>query len=177
MRLTVEGKQYSQPITVKLDPRVKTSAVALKTLETTTKTLYDEAVAVHEAYLAARGLSAKLAADAGAEETTLRARVDSLAPAPARGGGRGFGGGGGGGGRGGAGGPQQPNLNTAWSGLVAAAMPMQNADALPTAADLAGATRARAQAREATARWTAMRKELDALNAKRKSAGKAAIAW
>ncbi len=175
VRLTVDGKQYSQPITVKLDPRVKTSVVALKTLETTTKALYDEAAAVHEAYLSGRALSAKLANDAGADETALRARVDSAAPAPVRGGGRGFGGGGG---RGGAGGLPQSNLNTAWSGLMAAAMAMQNADAQPTAGDLAGAARARAQAKDAMTKWNELRgKALDAVNAKRRAAGKSVITY
>jgi hypothetical protein len=55
-------------------------------------------------------------------------------------------------------------------------MPMQNADAAPTAGELASATRVRAQAKETLDRWTALKtKDLTALNTKRKAAGKAPL--
>jgi hypothetical protein len=55
-------------------------------------------------------------------------------------------------------------------------MAMQNADAAPTAGDLAVAARARAQANGAMDRWNALKnKELAALNSKRRAAGKTEI--
>src|SRR6201999_4345520 len=62
VRLTVDGKSYTQPIVVKLDPRVKTPAVALTQLFALTRMLYDDAMAAHDAADQARGLTSKVAA-------------------------------------------------------------------------------------------------------------------
>jgi hypothetical protein len=68
------------------------------------------------------------------------------------------------------------NLNSGWSALIAATTPMQSADVAPTAGDLANATRVRAQAKEVLDRWNAVKtKNVAALNAKRKAAGKAPV--
>ena len=84
----------------------------------------------------------------------------------------GFGGGGGGrGGRGG--GPQaSPTLESVSNAMIAAAMAMQNADVTPTASQVDGVARARAQSVEVMRRWNALKGAgLTALNAKRKAAG------
>jgi PKD repeat protein len=54
VKLTVDGKTYSQPIVVKPDPRVKTSALAMQQVYTLSRAMYDEALAVMTAADAAR---------------------------------------------------------------------------------------------------------------------------
>ena len=146
VRLTVNGQQLTQPLVLRLDPRVKTPAAGLAQLAALSRDLYDRAVATHVAYLQARTLASSNG------NTTMRAQLDSLAPPPARGGGRrgGFG-------RRGGAGTATPTLNGASDALLAAAMAMQNADVTPTAAQVAAADRARAQANAAMARWNALR--------------------
>jgi photosystem II stability/assembly factor-like uncharacterized protein len=146
VRLTVNGQSMTQPLTLRLDPRVKTPAAGLTQLANLSRQLYDAAVATHSAYLQARSLASSLA-----EGSAARARIDSIAP-PARGGGRrgGFGR------RGGAGGAT-PTLNGASDALLAAAMAMQSADVAPTAAEIAAADRAKAQASDVMARWSSLR--------------------
>ncbi|HKN65404.1 MAG TPA: hypothetical protein VJW73_03965 [Gemmatimonadaceae bacterium] len=145
VRLTVNGQQLTQPLVLRLDPRVRTPAAGLAQLATLSRDLYDRAVATHAAYLQARTLASSSA------NSALRAQLDSLAP-PARGGGRrgGFG-------RRGAAANATPTLNGASDALLAAAMAMQSADVTPTAAQVAAADRARAQANAAMARWNALR--------------------
>ncbi|HEV8498675.1 MAG TPA: hypothetical protein VGQ56_17485 [Gemmatimonadaceae bacterium] len=175
VRLTVDGKSYSQPLALRLDPRVKTSASGLAQLATLSREMYDGAVAAHRAYNQARALSAQLDKVSGPDVAALKAKVDSLAPPQAAGrrGGRGFGGGRG---RGGAP-PGPPTLETASNTMIAAAMAMQSADVTPTEGQVAACMRARATATDAMRRWTALRTtELNALNAKRKAAGQPTVA-
>jgi hypothetical protein len=148
VRLTVDGATFTQPITVRMDPRVKTSVADLTRLATLSRSLYDEAVTTYAAYTAARALHASLANKSGANIATLRAGIDSIAPTGTPQGGRGGGGGGGGNAT-----PAPATLDRASTALLAAAMTMQNADIAPTARDLAAATAARAQATQALARW------------------------
>jgi photosystem II stability/assembly factor-like uncharacterized protein len=145
VRLTVNGQRFTQPLALRLGPRVKTPAAALAQLATLSRDLYDRAIATHQAYLQARTL-------ASSANAAVRAQLDSIAPPAPRGGGRrgGFGR------RGGAGAPT-PTLNGASDALLAAAMAMQSADVAPTAAQIAAADRARAQANTAMARWNAVR--------------------
>ena len=65
VRLTVGGKSYTQPLTLHLDPRVKTPALALTTLASLTREMYNSAKAARAAADEARALAAQLAADAG----------------------------------------------------------------------------------------------------------------
>jgi photosystem II stability/assembly factor-like uncharacterized protein len=168
VRLTVGGKSYTQPLTLRLDPRVKTPAAGLAQLAALSRQMYDGAIAAHLAFLQARALAAALEKSQTADAAALRARVDSLAPAPTSGrGGRG----GGRGGRGGAG-AAAPTLDRASTAMMAAATAMQGADVAPTASQVAACARARADAAAATARWIALRTGgLSALNAKLKAAG------
>ncbi|MBX6330297.1 MAG: glycoside hydrolase [Gemmatimonadaceae bacterium] len=165
VRLTVGGKRYTQPLTLRLDPRVHTSPAALAQLARLSREMYDGAVAAQRAYTTARALSARLAAlgdpDAAAAAARVAARAPApppRAPAPVRR-------------RGAAGAPA--TLASARDGLLAAAMAMQQADVAPTAREIADCRRARATADAVMARWTALeRRDLPALNAKRKAAGK-----
>ena len=175
VRLIVDGTTYTQPITLRLDPRVKTPASGLAQLATLTRSLYDEAVATHAAYEKARALSTALE-KVGGDGAALKAKVDSLAPLSAAGGrgrgGRGFGGRGRGGDA-----NAPPTLETAADALLNAAMAMQGADIAPTAGEVAAASRARTQSGVVMRRWNALRTtELAAFNAKRKAAGQPTVA-
>jgi photosystem II stability/assembly factor-like uncharacterized protein len=163
-RLTVDGRAYTQPIVLKLDPRVKTPAAALTRLASLSHDLYEAAKQSHADYLRARALAATLGTAQDADAATFRAQLDSVAPAPTRGG-RGFG-------RRGAAAGASLSLEAASNALTAAVMAMQDADVAPTASQVATAERARAQANAATARWNQLRTSgFSALNAKRKAAG------
>jgi photosystem II stability/assembly factor-like uncharacterized protein len=179
VRLTANGKTHTQPIVVKLDPRVRTPAAGLAQLAQLTRSLYDGAVADHDALLQARALSEKLASVSGADAAAFKARVDSLAP-PEAAGGRGRGGrGGGGGGRGGRGGGAAagpPTLESASTAMMAADMAMQNADVTPTASEVEAATKARGESSAVLARWHALSTTgLAALNGKLKASGQPAV--
>ncbi|HXD47662.1 MAG TPA: hypothetical protein VN600_02740, partial [Gemmatimonadaceae bacterium] len=86
VRLTADGKSYTQPLVLELDPRVNTPAAGLAQLASLTRQLYDAAAADHAAYEQARTLAGQLQGASDAEAVAFRARLDSLAPAPAAGG-------------------------------------------------------------------------------------------
>jgi photosystem II stability/assembly factor-like uncharacterized protein len=173
VRLTAGGKSYTQPLTLRLDPRVKTAPAALATVTALSREMYDGAKNARTAYEQARALAAQLDADTGSDTAEFKTQLLSLAPAPAAVGGRG--GFGGGGGRGGA--PAAPTLESVSATMMAAAMAMQAADAAPTAREVAACADARRQAADVMARWTTLKtSRLAALNAKRQAAGQSAIA-
>jgi len=138
VRLTVDGKSYTQPLTLRLDPRVKTPAAGLQQLAALTREMYDAAARTRVAYRDARALVDSLSG-------TLRVQVESLAPAAARPRPRGPA-------RPGAPTPP-PTLESAGNAALAAAMAMQDADVTPTAAQVATCVRARAQVSQVMARW------------------------
>ncbi|MEP6992068.1 MAG: glycoside hydrolase, partial [bacterium] len=151
VRLTADGKTYSQPMTVRLDPRVKTSAVALTKLASLSQEMYDGARVAHAAYLEARAKSDQVAAS----NPALKAQIDSLAPAPVQRGGRG---GGGGFGRGQVPvGP--PTLESVSTAMLAAAMAMQSADVAPTARQVEAAAKAKAQYKDVMGKYEVLRRK------------------
>ncbi len=160
VRLTVDGKSYSQPLTLRLDPRVKTPAVGLAQLTALTKEMYAGAVAANVAYTEARALVAELDKSTSSEAAALKAKVEALAPPAVAGGRRGRGGfaaaGGAGGGRGGAAAPA-PTLESVSNAMLAAAMSMQGADMTPTAAQVDAAAKARANAKTVMAQWNVVK--------------------
>ncbi|MDB4876704.1 MAG: hypothetical protein JWM41_3150 [Gemmatimonadetes bacterium] len=176
VRLTADGKSYTQPLVLRLDPRVKTPAVGLTQLARLTKEMYDGSANAHAAYLQARALAAQVDKLSGADAAAFKAKLDSLAPAPAPAtGGRG-GRGGGGGGRGGAAPSGPPTLESASGAMLAAAMAMQSADVTPTATQATNVDRARVQSTEVMARWAKLKgTDLAALNGKLKAAGQQAV--
>jgi photosystem II stability/assembly factor-like uncharacterized protein len=155
-RLTVDGAQFTEPFTLRLDPRVTTPAPALTQLFTMTRTLRSKAVAARAAWTEARALSASLAQAGTPAAAALKGKVDSLAPAPVGGGAAG---GRGGGGRGGAGAGATPpaTLDGVSNALHAAALAMQGADVAPTANQLAAAAKAEQAYVAIMARWTALK--------------------
>jgi len=142
VRLTVDGKIFTQPLTLRLDPRVKTPAVGLRQLAALTGEMYDAAARAGAAHRDARALVDSLSGP-------TRAQVESLAPAP-RPRPRGFA-------RPGAPAPP-PTLESASNAALAAAMAMQDADVTPTAAQVAACARARAQVNQVLARWARLKK-------------------
>ncbi len=56
MKLTVDGKSYTQPLTLKMDPRVKTTPLGLAQQFTLSKQLYDGVLDAQKALDEIRGL-------------------------------------------------------------------------------------------------------------------------
>ncbi|RPJ75635.1 MAG: hypothetical protein EHM24_03890 [Acidobacteria bacterium] len=183
--LTAGGKRYSQPITVKQDPRVKTPAAVMQQVYALTEAMYFGAAEAQEAAAAIeslRGQAAKIQAQ-GAAAQALAAFVQKASALegqrPAAGGG-GRGGAGGGaaggaaaGGRAGSAGPSPAETLWAASALLAGQMnTMQAADVAPTAITLEGVNAALRAAEVVLARWGSLKDtDLPALNATLKAAG------
>ncbi|GAC1649478.1 MAG: hypothetical protein NVS4B3_06640 [Gemmatimonadaceae bacterium] len=166
--LAVGNQRLTQPLTLRLDPRVTTSASALARLAALTREMYNSAHLTHSAELRARALVAALVDIDSPGARSLRAQIESVAPAPAPNGqtARGTG-------LAGRGARQEPpTLGAVSTALLSAAMAMQGADIAPTAGQIEACARARADARIALARWKALSTAgLSALNAERKAAG------
>ena len=181
VKLTVGGKTFSQPVTVKQDPRVRTPALVMQQVYTNTKAVYDAAVDVQAAGAQVASLRAQIAAvkgqASGAVATSLATfdeRLAALQATPAAGdaGGRGGRGGRGGeapGGRGGA--PATPAFPVLAT-LAGVMNSLQGADVQPTANQLAAITAARSEAAAVLSRWNALRTTgLTATNSTLKAAG------
>ncbi len=167
VRLTVDGAQYTQPLVLKLDPRVKTSPVALAQLNALSKEMYDGAVTTHKAFVEARALVAKLGAMSGADVDAFKASIEAVAPGQVRNV-RAIR-------RRGASAPSL-SLETVSNALQAAAMAMQGADVAPTGTQVAACAAARKQAAQVLPEWNKIRTtQLLAFNAKRKAAGQPTV--
>jgi hypothetical protein len=145
VRLAADGKTYTQPLQLVLDPRVKTPASAIAQVSALSREMYDGAVALRAAYVAARKMSDRLTSPSDA---ALKSQIDSIAPPPARGTRPGFGF------RQAPSGP--PTLESVRAAMMAAAMAMQGADVAPTAREVDAVTKARAQYHDVMARWIAL---------------------
>jgi hypothetical protein len=192
----VNGKSYSQPITVKQDPRVKTPALVMQRVYSLSKAAYTGAADAQQAAQAAQGLRDQIAQikpkATGAVATALDAFDQKIEAAfnPAAANASGSAGGGtaggpaqatppapggrGGRGRGGAGGPGVAGgaFNAPAAALVAVMNSLQSADVQPTALQVAAIETALRNARAAMARWNALKTtDLTALNAQLKTAG------
>jgi photosystem II stability/assembly factor-like uncharacterized protein len=182
VRLTVNGHAYRQPLTLKMDPRVKTPLISLQQQFTLSKQLYDGALKVQKASEEVRAVRSQLqqagAKAQGAVADAIKA-FDAKAAA-LEGGGGGFGGrgagGGGGGGRGAApAGP--PTLASAAAPLTALLRILQDADVTPTVPVTTETAARRKAVLDLLSRWAALKgADLAALNAQLKQAGLAAIA-
>ena len=169
VRLTVDGKRYTQPLTLHLDPRVKTPAAALTTLNALTREMYAGARAARDAAAQARALAAQLES-AGPDAGAMRTSLDDIAP-PAPSGGRGAPGGGRGGGA------AATTLDAVSTAMLAAAMAMQGAETPPTSREIAACAEARRRSAAVMARWTRISTvDLAGLNARRAAAGQPPIA-
>ncbi len=177
-RLTANGASQSQSFTVRMDPRVKTPAVALRQQYTLSVALYDAALQAPVMARQARSLRTqlldrkiKVTGDLANAVDALAQRLEALAGPEAAGGGRG--GFGGGGGRGGGGGPPTPESFTSVAGQFLPVMNvLQGADETPTSQVVATANaRLRALA-TLRAQWNAIAKsDVPALNVRLKAVG------
>ena len=168
VRLTVNGTRYTQPLTLRMDPRVKTSPAALAQVAALSREMWAGSIGAFNAHRTARALAAALAATSGADVAAFRMQLDSVAPESPRGRAARFR----------RRGPQAatPTLTASSNAMMAAAMAMQTADVAPTAAQVAACATARAQGAAAMARWNALRTTgLAALNAKRRAVGQPVI--
>jgi hypothetical protein len=168
VRLTVNGQSQSQPIAVKMDPRVKITPEVQQILTLTTQ-MEDRARTAAAAYKDARALADQLKArkQSTANDALIK-QVDALAPVEAAaaggGGGRGGRGGGGGGGGFGAAGaepPAPPNLANIGAQMVAAVTPMQSSEMAPTAAQLQACTRQETAYNALMAKWAALKAKVN----------------
>jgi photosystem II stability/assembly factor-like uncharacterized protein len=190
VKLTVNGKTLSQPLTVTQDPRVKTPALAMQQVYTLSTAAYREAAKALAAAAQAqrlRGLVAEAGSRASGDLATALTefgkKIEAVVGSPAAGGGRGRGGfaaaavaaGGRGAALAGQAGPQ-PTLSSAAAGLTGVMNVLQSADVPPTAVQLKALTAARTAGTAAMARWTAVKTvDLAAINAKLKAAGLAPL--
>jgi len=167
LRVSANGKIHEAPIVVKQDPRVKTSAIAMQEIYTSTDALYFGALDAHAAAVAlgemrqkavARRQAATGAAAQALDDFVKRAAAVEGVPAA---------GGGGRGGRGGGApaGPPPPS-DTLWavraslSGLMNA---MQAADVAPTTNTRNAVAAARANAAKVMARYAALKGQAQSL--------------
>jgi hypothetical protein len=173
VKLTVNGKSYSQPLTLKMDPRVKTPALGLMQQFTLSRQLYDGQLDVQQALVQLRDLRAQVqdrrARGAAAVDGALAA-FDRNAAAIEGNPGGGFGGG-----RGGtAEGPE--TLNSINAGLGQLMGLIQGADVTPTTQIVAAVTGRRQALARVMSHWNSLRgAELTALNATLKDAKLTAI--
>lgn len=148
VRLTVAGRQYTRPLTLRLDPRVKTPIADLERVATLSREMYDGAVAANAAYLEARALVARIAASPTVGGS-LEAEIEALAPEPRRGGSGLF--------FAAAAPDGPPTLDGVSRSLMSAAMSMQDAEVAPTARQVAACDEARAQLQDVMRRWSTVR--------------------
>jgi len=179
VKLTVNGKTYSQPIAVKQDPRVKTPAPAMQQIYTLSKSLYYSALDAQKAATEAHAVrdqivklttqaAGVLAETLGVFDQKLAALAPAILPDSGGRGGRG------GGGRGRGAAPVAPpdSLDAASTALASVMNILQGADVRPTTVQLDAIANARATAAKAMTAWSTVKTvDLPALNAKLKAAG------
>jgi hypothetical protein len=180
VNLTVNGKSYTQPLTVKMDPRVKTPAAGLAYQFTLAKEMYDGALAAQSVLQQLRSIRAqvKQLQERAAQSPVLQALAAFDKKAAALEGSGGGGGriGGGGGGFSPGGGGQDTLAGIAGSLSMSMGL-LQGADAAPTSQVVAAVTSSRIALGSLMARWSELRsQDLTALNAQLKQANLPAIA-
>lgn len=175
VKLTVDGKTYTQPITVRQDPRVKTPAIAMQQVYTLSKAMYDAAVDAEAASakveqvleeIAKLGPQAPrpLAQALTAFGTKIQTSLAALGPAP----------GGRGGGRAALASPAGPvnPLAGVIASLTGVMNSLQAADVQPTTNQLRAINAALQAYHQAMAQWSTLKAvDLPPLNAKLKAAG------
>jgi photosystem II stability/assembly factor-like uncharacterized protein len=152
VRLTADGRSQTQPIVVKMDPRVKITP-AVQQIFTWSAQMEDRARSAAAAYKDARAMAERLR---GRNDDLVK-QIEEIAPVeapPAQdGGGRG--------GRGGFGAPAEPlpppTLANIGGRLVGAVMPMQASEFPPTAAQLQSCTQQEAAYTTLMAKWAALK--------------------
>ena len=171
VKLTANGQSYTQPLTLKLDPRVRTPAIGLQQQSSLSRQLYDEVLAVQKVLSQVRALRGQIR-DIKAEGAAAQALTEfDKQVAAIEGGGGGRGGRGGGGGRGAIeAGPE--TLSSATASLTALLRQLEAADAAPTTQLTAAIAGRRAPMAQLMAKWTALKTTgMFSVNARLKQAG------
>ena len=158
VKLTANGKTYSQPIVVKPDPRVKTPALALQQVYSLSKAMYYGALDARAAAHQARDIHDQIAArrsraSGGVAESldSLDAKVLALAGGAAAG---------------------PATLSGASAALAGVMNILQGADVRATTVQLKAITAARTAASSAMLKWTAIKTvDVPAVNVKLVAAG------
>ncbi len=149
VKLTVDGKSYTQPLTLKMDPRVKTLPLGLAQQFTLSKQLYDGVTDAQNAIKDLRALRNRLeqlpAPPGTPPSGTTAARFDALEGQA--GGGRGAA----------AAGP--PTLSSIVGEMSQLMGLLQGADVAPTTQLVAAVGQRRAELAQLMARWAALRSE------------------
>ncbi len=182
VKLTADGKTVSQPLTVKMDPRVKALPAGLALQNSAELKIAANLKHNAETVASIRALQTDLKAIApqsgapGDAITSLNKKLVAIAgelPVAGGGGRGGRGGGGGGGGRGAVAAANTPPTFTQVSGELSALYGLiDSADAAPTAAQSAQLTELDATQTKLMAQWTAIKsKDVPALNEQLKKAG------
>ena len=171
VRLTVEGKSYTQPLTVRMDPRVKTPTAGLQQQYALSLALYDGLRHALAGTEQADSLRSQIKDGKNKASAELNAMLDSLdKKLIALAGANGAGGGRGGRGDGGANTPDTFRSMTDQLGPMIGTL--QSADEVPTSQQVAAAAERIHTFGELQSRWDAIvRTDLPALNAKLKAAG------
>jgi photosystem II stability/assembly factor-like uncharacterized protein len=151
VRLTVNGQTHSQPLTVRMDPRVKASAATLARQFTLSKGVYDDINRTRGVLDELRALRAGLRDIRARATGDAVTAIDSLdrAAAALEGGGGGFGGGGDGGGA--------PTLTGTIGNLGQLYDALQDADVQPTTQLVAAVQAAQREVPATLARWDTVR--------------------
>ena len=161
VKLTVDGKSYSQPLVVKMDPRVKTPLPGLQQQFTLSKALYDDILSAGKTMQQIRATREQLAqakdrAQGPAAEAIAAFDRKALAI-------EGAAGGGGRGGRGAvAAGPD--TLSSVTGALDTLMRTLESADVTPTTQLTAAIAARRAALAKLTREWTALKANLPAVN-------------
>ncbi len=166
VKLTVDGKTYSQPLTVKLDPRVKSPASAIEQQFTLSKQLYDDAMLLTGPIDQAKAWRQELARSQSSASDTVKAFEQKLDTVVGREAGR-------------RGGPppqgQQPtveSLSTVRASLITLMDQLQQADVSATQPQIVAITERHKAVAPAMQRWQELQKaDLPALNQQLKAAG------
>jgi photosystem II stability/assembly factor-like uncharacterized protein len=183
VKLTVDGKTYSQPLTIKLDPRVKAlpADVALGTaaelrIAADMKHSAETVASIRALQADLKSIGAQASGSVADAIAALNKKTVAIAGEAAAAGRGGRGGGGGGGGRGGAAPAGEPNLvqiSGEFGGLYGL---IDSADAAPTAPQNAQLAQLEVAQTKQMAQWTEIKtKDVPALNLQLKNANLPAI--
>jgi hypothetical protein len=138
VRLTAGGKTYSQPITVKMDPRVQTTAAGLLQQFTLSKAVYDDLMATN------RTMDEIRAFRAGLKNADLDKSVQALqGESMGRFGRRGT--------------PGPDSFSTVEGTLTSLLQALQEADVAPTSQTVAAVENRRAALKKLMQRWDALK--------------------
>jgi hypothetical protein len=151
VKLTVNGKSYTQPIVVKQDPRVKTPALAMQQVYTLSRAMYFEARAAREAERQARSIAGQIATLKPRATGAVAAAIASLEPKLAA-------------------------IQGVSSGLARLMTTLTEADVRPTTVQLNTIANVRTVTAQVMANWTAIKNvALPSLNTTLTGAGLPAI--